>query len=248
MRITLTASTFVLLLSCFWASCAQPPAMQPHAGPDMARHPPAAGGMPAAAPAPQFALAPTPAAALGTAPAGLGLHVGQEAPDAKLVDVTGSSHSLKALYGSGPTVVLFYRGGWCPFCNLQLHEFAEAKGEFERRGVQIVAISVDQPSAEAKTQMRHGVPFLMLSDSRLDAHRAFRVVHVPGAEERSALAGYGIDLAAYSGEMHGSFAVPAVFLVDRAGAVRFAHVDEDYKTRPSAAQMLAVVDRVFLAK
>src|SRR5262249_7660589 len=178
MRSPLTASTFFLLLPCFWASCAQPPAVQPHAGPDMARHPPAAGGMPATAPAPQFTLAPTPAAALGTAPAGLGLHVGQEAPDAKLADVTGASHSLKARYGSGPTLVMFYRGGWCPFCNLQLHEYSEAKGEFERRGVQIVAISVDQPSAEAKTQMRHGVPFLMLSDSRLDAHRAFHVVHV----------------------------------------------------------------------
>jgi peroxiredoxin len=243
MRNTLTASTLVLL-----ASCAQPPAVPPHAAPDMARHPPAASGMPAAAPAPQFALTPTPAAALGTAPAGLGLAVGQEAPDATLTDITGRSHGLKALYGSGPTLVIFYRGGWCPFCNLQLHEFSEAKGEFERRGVQIAAISVDQPSAEAKTQARHGVPFLMLSDSRLDAHRAFRVVHVPGDEERSKLAGYGIDLAAYSGQMHGSFAVPALFLIDRGGAVRFAHVDDDYKTRPSAAQMLAVVDRVFLAK
>jgi peroxiredoxin len=243
MRNTLTATTFVLL-----ASCAQPPAMPPHAAADGARHPPAASSMPATPPAPQFALTPTPAAALGTAPAGLGLAAGQEAPDATLVDITGRSQNLKALYGSGPTLVMFYRGGWCPFCNLQLHEFAEAKAGFERRGVQIVAISVDQPSAEAKTQAQHGVPFPMLSDSRLDAHRAFRVVHVPAAAERDKLAGYGIDLAAYSGQMHGSFAVPAMFVIDRGGMVRFAHVDEDYKTRPSAEQMLAVVDRVFGTK
>jgi peroxiredoxin len=59
------------------------------------------------------------------------------------------------------------------------------------------------------------------------------------------MAAYGIDLAAYSGESHGDFAVPAIFLIDRDGTVRFVHIDEDYKTRPSAKQMLAVADRTF---
>ena len=132
--------------------------------------------------------------------------------------------------------MIFYRGSWCPFCNLQLHDYAVTKPEFDKRGVQIVAISVDQPSEEAKTQAKQGVPFPMLSDSKLAAHRAYQVVHVPGDAERKALASYHIDLAAYSGESHGDFAVPAIFLVDRDTAVRFVHVDEDYKTRPSAKQ------------
>lgn len=96
-------------------------------------------------------------------------------------------------------------------------------------------------------QARHGVPFPMLSDSKLVAHQAYRVVHVPGDAERKDMAAYGIDLAAYSGESHGDFAVPAIFL-DREGTVRFVHVDEDYKTRPSAKQMLAVADRTFATK
>jgi peroxiredoxin len=191
---------------------------------------------------PHVTLGVTPAERLGTAPPGLGIQVGARAPDAALKGISGKVQKLSDLYATGPVFIVFYRGGWCPFCNLQLHELTQAKPEFDRRGVSLIAISVDQPSEEAKTQAKHGIPFPMLSDSQLVAHRAFNVVHVPSDAERHALAGYGVDLAAYSGENHGRFAVPSIFLVDRSGIVRFAHVDQYYKTRPSAQQMLAVVD------
>jgi peroxiredoxin len=197
---------------------------------------------------PAVQITETPSEKLGTTPPGVGLAIGEKAPDASLVSVTGTTESLAAMYARAPTVVLFYRGGWCPFCNLQLHEYAAAKSEFDARGVQIVAISVDQPFEEAKTQAKHGIPFAMLSDSKLVAHRAYRVVHVPGEPEKTALAHYHVDLAAYSGETHGDFAVPATIVVDRAGVVRFMHADEEYKTRPSAKQILAVLDRLALAK
>lgn len=191
----------------------------------------------------ELTLAQTPAERLGSAPAGFGPELGARAPDATLPDVHGKMQSLHALYARGPTLLIFYRGGWCPFCNLQLRELARAKPEFDRRGVQIVAISVDRPSEEAKTQARHGVAFPMLSDSRLVAHQSYRVIHVPGEAEREILAGYEVDLASHSGEAHGSFAVPASILVDRSGVVCFVHVDEDFKTRPSAEQLLAVAER-----
>ncbi|MGH8132950.1 MAG: peroxiredoxin-like family protein [Steroidobacteraceae bacterium] len=189
---------------------------------------------------PPVKLAETPAARLGTAPPGLGIPVGDKAPDATLKDISGTTRKLSDLYARGPVFIVFYRGGWCPFCNLQLHALAEAKLEFDKRGVGLVAISVDQPSQEAKTQAKHRIPFPMLSDSKLLAHKAFNVVHVPGEAEQRALTGYGVDLTAYSGESHKSFAVPSIFLIDRAGIVRFAHIDQDYRTRPSIPQMLAV--------
>ncbi len=80
----------------------------------------------------------------------------------------------------------------------------------------------------------------MLSDSKMVAHQAFNVVHVPGADEAKALAGYGVDLAKYSGQNHGNFAVPAIFMVDAKGVVRFVHVDEDY--------ILAVADKLLTAQ
>jgi peroxiredoxin len=241
MRSSMTPLVLALLVAC--EAKAAPP-----------RSPTSVDSTPAAAPAakppaamkpPDFKLAETPSDQLGTAPSGFGLKVGDKAPDATLPEISGSARSLAQLYAQRRTLVVFYRGGWCPFCNLQLHDYALAKPEFDKRGIQIVAISVDQPSEEAKTQAKHQVPFTMLSDSKLVAHRAYHVVHVPGDAERKAFASYHIDLAAYSGESHGDFAVPAIFLVDRDTTVRFVHVDEDYKTRPSAMQMLGVVDRTF---
>lgn len=202
---------------------------------------------PAADAAPRVPLQETQADRLGSVPPGFGLEVGNKAPDATLPDVTGKSQRLAALYAAGPVFVVFYRGGWCPFCNLQLHRLATALPQFNQKGLQIVAISVDTPGEEAKTQAKQSVPFPMLSDSDLTAHTAFHVVHVPADAEAKALAGYGVDLEKSSGQHHHSFAVPAIFLVDRTGTIRWRHIDQDYKTRPTPAQMLDVADRA-LAK
>jgi peroxiredoxin len=131
---------------------------------------------------------------LGTAPSGFGLEVGEKAPDAVLPDVTGVTRNLSEFYAQRPTLLVFYRGGWCPFCNLQLHEYSAAKPQFDARGVGIVAISVDKPSEEAKTQAKHGVAFPMLSDSKLVAHQAYRVVHAATPDERRAFTAHGLDL------------------------------------------------------
>ncbi len=196
-----------------------------------------------AAPAPPQ-VTETPADKLGTLATGFGLAVGAKAPNATLTDVAGKNQTLADLYKAGPTFVVFYRGGWCPFCNVQLNQLSKAQAEFEKRGVKLAAISVDVPNEGAKTQAKNGVPFAILSDSKLVAHKAFKVMRTPGADEAKALAGYGIDLKAYSGEAHGSFAVPAMFLVDKKGTIRFAHADEDYKTRPSTKQMLEIAEKM----
>jgi len=104
---------------------------------------------------PEIKLTETPSDKLGTAPKGFGLKVGAKAPDATLPDVSGSTQSLAQLYAQGPTLVIFYRGGWCPFCNLQLHEYSAAKPEFDKRGVQIVAISRRRSTPPALTSCRY---------------------------------------------------------------------------------------------
>jgi peroxiredoxin len=194
------------------------------------------------APAAGPMLQATAADRLGKLPQGLGLKPGQTAPDAALTNISGETVKLSSLYAKGPTMLVFYRGGWCPFCNLQLHELAARKADFDKRGVGIAAISVELPGEESKTQAKNAVPFPMLSDPLLAAHRLFRVVHTPGAQELAALKGYGVDLEARSGQQHHSFAVPAVFLISQEGTVLWSHVDEDYTTRPSTDQLLHQLD------
>jgi peroxiredoxin len=250
-----------LLFACLTLTGCSSPTVPATAGPGGPSPATAAAAPPAAAPAaptaapatpraadaaPRVPLQETPADRLGSVPTGFGLAVGSKAPDATLPDVTGQSQRLSALYASGPVFVVFYRGGWCPFCNLQLHRLATAMPQFKQKGLQIAAISVDTPGEEAKTQAKQGVPFPMLSDTDLAVHKAFHVVHVPPDAEAKALADYGIDLEKYSGQRHHSFAVPAIFLIDRTRTIRWQHVDQDYKTRPTPAQMLDIAARALV--
>ncbi len=238
------ALTTVALVTSACAS-APAPAVAPAPAPTTPPAPPPA-PEPVATEAPKPMgpqLTATPDDKLGTAPANLGLKIGAKAPSMTLPEARGGTVKLAEVYAKGPTFVVFYRGGWCPFCNLQVHQLQAAKKDFDAKGVNIVAISVDKPTEEAKMQAKQEATFPFLSDPKLAAHKAFNVVHVPGADEKAGLAKYGVDLESYSGEKHGNFAVPAVFLVDRKGIVRFVHIDDDYKTRPSPAQLLAVVEK-----
>lgn len=184
----------------------------------------------------------TPASKLGTLPDGVGVPVGQPAPDALVHTAEGAQVRLSDLFKKGPTLVVFYRGGWCPYCNFEIHELTQAFPEYEKRGVHPIAISVDKQSEAAKTEATFTIPFPVLSDPSLAAHTAFRVIHHADDAETAKLKGFGIDLEQSSGETHHRFAIPALFLVDKSGVVRWAHADPDYKTRPRTAQILAVID------
>lgn len=136
MRVAILISSSILLASCAGGEPApkDPPSMgSPPTTPSApaTASAPATPSPPAAASPPQFKLAETPPDKLGTAPSGFGLKVGDRAPDASLPDVSGKTESLATLFSQGPTLLMFYRGGWCPYCNLQLHEYSAAKPQFD---------------------------------------------------------------------------------------------------------------------
>ncbi len=189
----------------------------------------------------------TPDDRLGTLAAGLGIAAGQPAPSATLSDSAGKSIELAGLWKEGPILLVFYRGGWCPYCNFQIHELTAAYPEYQRRGVTPVAVSVDKPDESARTQPTYAIPFPVLSDPDLAAHDAFHVVHEADAAEVARLKGFGIDVERSSGRNHHRFAVPSMFLIDDKGVVRWAHADPDYKVRPTTAQILAAVDKAGFA-
>jgi peroxiredoxin len=194
------------------------------------------------------AFSETPKAQLGTLPEGLGVAVGQKAPEAMVEDSSGKPAKLSELIARGPVLLVFYRGGWCPYCNFQIRELGQAWPEFQKRGITPVALSVDRVQEAAKTKTSWQVPFPVLSDPDLVAHKAFRMVHTTSEQERQALKSFGIDLEGASGRQHHSFAVPGLFLIDKEGTVRWAHAEGDYKVRPKVEQVLAAMDEALAPK
>lgn len=205
---------------------------------------PASMTKPAATPR-KKAFTPTAAESLGTRPEGIGVEVGAAMPDASLRDLKGKAVRLSSFSAPGQSLlVVFYRGGWCPYCNFEIHDLTATFPEFKKRHVLPVAISVDRPEKAAETRATYDIPFPVLSDSDLAAHDAFKVVHTATTAEVLALRAFDIDVEAASGKDHHRFAVPALFLIDATGVVRWSHADLDYKTRPTAAQLVAVIDRL----
>ena len=190
---------------------------------------------------------PTPADKLGTLAPNTGIPVGQKIPDAHGRDLDGKDVTLSSLYAKGPILLAFYRGGWCPFCNSEIHALTTAFPDYQKRGVTPVAVSVDTPDKEAKLKATYAIPFPVLSDSDATMIEAFHVVNKVNDQQLAKMKTFGVDLEASSGKTHHEIAIPALFLVDRSGVVRWAHSDPDFKTRPSTAQLLAAIDATKLS-
>ena len=187
-----------------------------------------------------------PADRIGVLAPGTGIPVGQKVPDIHARDLDGKDVLLSSLYTNGPILLAFYRGGWCPYCSSENHALATAYPEYQKRGVTPVTVSVDTPVAEAKTRATYAIPFPVLSDSDATMIEAFHVVNKVDDDTLAKMRSFGVNLERYSGKTHHEIAIPALFLIDRAGVVRWAHSDPDFKVRPSTAQILAAIDRAKL--
>lgn len=184
---------------------------------------------------------------LGVLAPNTGIAVGRTVPDGTLLDLDGKDVTLSSLYKAGPILLVFYRGGWCPYCNTEIHSLTQAYPEYRKRGVTPVAVSVDKPEQGAKLKATYEIPFPVLSDSNAKLMSAFHVNRQVADEEFGKLKSFGIDLESYSGKTHHQMAIPSLFVLDRTGKVLWAHSDPDYKTRPSTAQLFAAIEALKLA-
>lgn len=189
-------------------------------------------------------LGVTAADALGTNDDGVGLSPGDRVAGFSVRSIDGTPVRWEELLDRSPLLVIFYRGGWCPYCNLQIRQLTQAYPEFEERGILPVLISVDETDAASLVQRSYEIPFPVLSDPDLHALEAFRVTMEVDEKTRERYRDYGIDLGAWSGKDHHKIAVPSAFFVDENGIVRWAHSSRDYRVRPSPQQLLDAADRI----
>ena len=172
------------------------------------------------------------------------LRNGDKAPDAKVVGMDDKSSDLKTLMAGKATVLIFYRGGWCPYCNLHLQDLKNAEAGLLKMGYQLLALSPDRPLELRKTAAAHKLAHTLLSDSDMNAARAYGIVFTVGKETLAKYKEYGIDLLRASGRDHHELPIPSVFIVDREGVVMYIHRDPDYKVRLTAEELLRTARNV----
>jgi peroxiredoxin len=164
--------------------------------------------------------------------------VGDRAPDATLTTPDGATKSAAAIYRNHPTVLIFYRGGWCPYCNKHLAEVGSVESNLRELGYQIVAVSPDKPQELQTTLEKEDLGYQLFSDSDMTLARRFGLAFVVDDATIEKYRGYNIDLERSSGRSHHELPVPAVYIIDQTGTIRFAHTDTDYRVRLSADSIL----------
>ena len=176
------------------------------------------------------------------------LKVGDRAPPFALPDAKGGIVDLGTLLKKGPVIVTFYRGGWCPYCNLELRAFQEVLPQIRAAGASLVAISPEKPDDTLSTAEKNALAFEVLSDVGQKVGRAFGVVYDFTDELRSAYQGFGRDIPAYNGAA-GEWAlpVPATYVIAGDGSIVYACTDADYRDRADPNDVLAVLARTAAA-
>ena len=173
------------------------------------------------------------------------LSVGATVPQVEVRTVEGKTADLADAIAEKPSLLIFYRGGWCMFCNRHLAEVGALHARIRDLGVRVVGVSPDRPEKLAETAAKHELEYMLLSDSKMNAARAFGLAFQVDAETvRKYKEEYGIDLEGDSGESHHQLPVPAAFVVDAHGNITFAHADPDYKKRISADALMAALKDV----
>jgi peroxiredoxin len=162
-------------------------------------------------------------------------------PGLTLKTEKGTPFDLSTALTRQPTVLVFYRGGWCPYCNAHLAALAEIEGDLQKAGIRLIAISPDQPSKLYDAPERKTKPdFLLLSDQDMTAAEAFGIAFTVSDDVVARYKkSFDIDLEEASGRKHHRLPYPSVFVVDTTGVIRFAHVNPDYRTRLEPAKILA---------
>lgn len=177
------------------------------------------------------------------------IKVGDALPDATVKTAEGADLKLREAVKTQPAVIIFYRGGWCPFCTRHLMALSEIEDDLKKTGFQLLAISADSPAKIAETPNRDKLSYTLLSDSTMEAAKSFGITFkVDDETVERYKKDFQIDLEAASGQTHHLLPHPAVYVADQEGTIRFAHVNQDYKTRLEPAMILETARTIAAAK
>jgi len=164
---------------------------------------------------------------------------GMDAPAFSVKDANGEAVSFAPDQMQKPLVLSFFRGGWCPYCNLNLAEMRHAEKELRALGFDIWFVSVDSPEMIYASLQEPDIGYIVLSDAKLEATRAFGIAFNIPDEMVKRYVEYGIDLEKASGESHHVLPVPSIFIIGSDGKISFQYTNPDYHVRLHPDVLLA---------
>ena len=180
--------------------------------------------------------------------AGRSLHAGDRAPAFTLPDPDGKLVSSQDLLAKGPLVLTFYRGVWCPYCNLDLQALEEVRTEIEARGAFLVAVSQQTAANSRKAQRTNKLGFPIVGDKNGELAAKFGIRwHLPD-DVQAVHKQLGADLVAFNGEDSWILPMPARYVIGQDGVIAYAEVNPDYTRRPEPSDVFAVLDQLNRSK
>ncbi len=161
------------------------------------------------------------------------LKPGDLAPEFRLPRATGENISLLETLASGPVVLSFYRGAWCPYCNIQLAAYERALPAIADTGACLIAISPQRPDGSLSMTEKNNLTFDVLSDIGNVVAREFGLVYKMPDDLKARYSSFGVDLAEINGDGSWELPIPATFVIGRNGRVQLVHAEADYRKRLS---------------
>jgi peroxiredoxin len=167
---------------------------------------------------------------------------GSRLPDGELLDVGGQPTTLAQNLGDKPAVIVFYRGGWCPYCNIALRTYqAQLVPALAERGIGLVAISPEAPDGSLSTKESKELTFTVLSDPGNQIAGELGILTAPSDGTRAAQLQLGLDLTQVNADGTTGLPMPTVVIADADGVIRWIDVHADYSTATEPGQVLQAV-------
>ena len=165
---------------------------------------------------------------------------GDTAPDFELPNPVGDPVRLSELLERGPVILSFYRGQWCPFCNLELQALQRALDDIKAAGATLVAVSPNKPDVSLTTVEKHALTFPVLSDHGNHVAKQFNLVYEMTPENIENYRAKGRDIPTFNGTDKWELPIPATYVIDRDRTIRYAFVDTNHRVRAEPSEVVAV--------
>lgn len=172
------------------------------------------------------------------------MKVGDKIPSFKLSNAVGDSVSSETLLSEGPMVMVYYRGSWCPYCNLHLQSLQESLSDIEAAGGTVVAITPEYPDESITTVEKHKLEYEVLSDPGLVLAKKMGLVFELPASADSAFAGFGLNLKEHNHSDKSELPIPATYVVNKGGKIVYAFLDVDYTYRAEPSEIIEALKSI----